>query len=517
MTGVWAAGASGPPKGATGSGVPAIGAVGAAVVSTARCRRRLVGSCAGRPCVRGVAGRRVDRCAGHRGIADHRCRRVRRTRAAGRHLTRTGGLEQAAGEDTVDRHVAERRHGDRCAQVAAIQRPGRRLVGHLDRCRGPQVLTGRHRQGHGTHPGREHADGRGRERRRCRGARTGCRGRGREERLWEQRQLCQPRQRAHHESQPAQRQGHERPHHRRVEVSGGTARQLGPGLDGRTGRLVGADRGEHVEHVRHGDDAAGLRDLGAAQPLRVARTVPLLVVFDDREHAVAQPGGQRCSELGAHLGVQLDDGELFVGQRARLVEDLRRHAQLADVVDERRPAQPIEFTPGEPHLLADHLGVCPHSLRVTAGDPVVAAQRCDEVEQVFGRGRGALLTAAGVPLDPLLELDVRGTVAQRHAISRRRLVGEHQGEVEQRRERQQPAHDDVHQTQDHRRSDRDREQAGHQQSRPRGCRQHPGEHIGGDHRGSERHDDHHRAHEARDPWPTDPPLLSSTARRRVCV
>ncbi|CAB4601538.1 unannotated protein [freshwater metagenome] len=228
------------------------------------------------------------------------------------------------------------------------------------------------------------------------------------------------------------------------------------------------------------------------------------MVLHHRQHAVTQPTGQRLGQLRTPRRVPLDHRELLLGQLPRLVEDLRRHPQLPDVVDQRRPPQAVELGRAQPHLLTDHLGVRAHPLGVPTRDPVVAAERRHQIEQVFRRGRDARLTAAGVPLDPLLQLHVRRAVAERHPVPRRRLVREHQGEVEQGRERQEATHQPVGEAEDHHRHRADRDDTRHEPRRRVGGRQHLRQRIRGGHARRERDEHHDHPDEARQPRTTLP-------------
>ena len=57
------------------------------------------------------------------------------------------------------------------------------------------------------------------------------------------------------------------------------------------------------------------------------------MVEDEPLHASVE-AAELGQELGASLGMLLDDRELVVVERPRLPEDLRRHRELADVVQQ---------------------------------------------------------------------------------------------------------------------------------------------------------------------------------------
>jgi hypothetical protein len=63
----------------------------------------------------------------------------------------------------------------------------------------------------------------------------------------------------------------------------------------------------------------------------------------DGVRPLAQPAGDRRREQLAVDGVALEDLPLVRGRLARLVEDLRGHVDLADVVDQRGPLEPAHL------------------------------------------------------------------------------------------------------------------------------------------------------------------------------
>ena len=139
-------------------------------------------------------------------------------------------------------------------------------------------------------------------------------------------------------------------------------------------------RGHHLIRVGHRDDAPRERDLIAGQPARVAATVEALVVMGDCVGPLAQPRGKRTDDPGALVGVTTDVVHLRAGELRGLREDLGRDHQLADVVEQRRPAQPGAIAGSELHLVGDEVGEHANTFRVTAGLAVVDAERRDELE-----------------------------------------------------------------------------------------------------------------------------------------
>jgi hypothetical protein len=94
-------------------------------------------------------------------------------------------------------------------------------------------------------------------------------------------------------------------------------------------------------------------------------------------------------------------------------------------------------------LLRDHLRVGAHALGMAARLPIVHAQRGHEAEKpLCGLGRRIGRRAGARIGEPALEIRRRAG-AECRAKSRRCLVGEHQRELEQRGEREQPARQPV--------------------------------------------------------------------------
>ncbi len=94
-------------------------------------------------------------------------------------------------------------------------------------------------------------------------------------------------------------------------------------------------RGQRVEVIDDRQDARANRNLVALEAGRIALAVPALVMaVDDRRDRIGKR--HRRDNLGAHLRMHLHPLELFVGQRTGLRQDVLRHGELADVVQQRR-------------------------------------------------------------------------------------------------------------------------------------------------------------------------------------
>jgi hypothetical protein len=107
------------------------------------------------------------------------------------------------------------------------------------------------------------------------------------------------------------------------------------------GVAIGTSRGDRVERVGHGDDARPDRDLIAGQSAGVSLPVEALVM-------VAYDRGQRGVVEGLHQPgpvdwVALDGGVFLVGQPPRLVENLCRRVDLADVVQRSGEPDPADL------------------------------------------------------------------------------------------------------------------------------------------------------------------------------
>src|SRR5204863_8831806 len=98
------------------------------------------------------------------------------------------------------------------------------------------------------------------------------------------------------------------------------------------------------------------RDLLAAELVGVARAVELLVVRTDARESVAD-GLQVAADLPAVSGVTLDDLELVGGERAGLVEDRVRAADLPHVVEDPALADGLALLVAAAHALCELLGV----------------------------------------------------------------------------------------------------------------------------------------------------------------
>ena len=155
-------------------------------------------------------------------------------------------------------------------------------------------------------------------------------------------------------------------------------RSISPTASSRsTGSAVGPGRRHGVEGVGHGDDPGELRDLLAAQPGRVAQAVDALVVVEDPLEGLVEELDV-LEHLGAAQRVRLDHRELVVGEAARLLQDLRGHAELADVVEDPGVAQGVDPVLADAQDARDHHRCLGDPLAVTAGVVVLGLHGLDE-------------------------------------------------------------------------------------------------------------------------------------------
>ena len=129
-----------------------------------------------------------------------------------------------------------------------------------------------------------------------------------------------------------------------------------------------------MEGVCAEDDAAGERYLVAGEPVRIAAAIPALVRVAnharDRSHL-----GHRAQHALPDHGVLADDVPLVVVQRARLVQDLRRHRELADVMQLGGRRKTVELLVAEAEPRPDRLAQRHDVLRVRGGFAVARLER----------------------------------------------------------------------------------------------------------------------------------------------
>ncbi len=128
----------------------------------------------------------------------------------------------------------------------------------------------------------------------------------------------------------------------------------------REGGAVGPVGAEDVEGVGDGDDPGFDWDLLAGQAVRVAGAVHALVVVEHAQHLAREAAGG-AEDRETELGVGAHDPPLGFGQRAPLVQDLRRDPQLAHIVEQAGPAQDLLLLGGQAEGPPDAHGQIRHT------------------------------------------------------------------------------------------------------------------------------------------------------------
>ena len=238
-------------------------------------------------------------------------------------------------------------------------------------------------------------------------------------------------------AQPAERDRQEAADDLRVELRPGARGQLLARRGGGAGPAVGASRGHDLVGVGDRDDPRAEADLLTRQPVGVAHAVPALVVLADRSTPVAQPRQQARDEADALIGVPPDGVPLVVVERAALVQDLGRDGELAEVVDQRGPADPAAVLLRQAHLVGQGVDEGTDALGVAAGALVVQPQQADEDDERLGGAHR--LGGEPVRAEPgQLAVEVANAGGADAADPGGRAVGEHERELEQDREREHP-------------------------------------------------------------------------------
>ena len=127
---------------------------------------------------------------------------------------------------------------------------------------------------------------------------------------------------------------------------------------------IGTGGRERIIHVHDPHDLRRHRDLLAAQAIGIAGAVIALVVPANDRLQVPRELDRR-QQLEAPDRVHLHDLELFVRQRAGLVQDLVRHAHFPKVVEVRAEADRGLGGVIEPELARHGEGPLRHALAVT--------------------------------------------------------------------------------------------------------------------------------------------------------
>ncbi len=280
------------------------------------------------------------------------------------------------------------------------------------------------RQRQGTHPGS--GPGRGGCRTpggQCQALQAGYR--------TEEGKLSEPGDGAHGQPQAPDRDVEEGAHNCGIEMAAGAAGQLLTSGLSIHGPLVGPGSSDDLEGVGHGHDAGSQADVLGGEPLRIAPTVPALVVLLDGGRPRSQPPGKGSSDLGTLFGMAAELEPLLLRGLGRLVQDAGGHVELSHVVQQGGPAQAVAVSLGEAHLLGDEVVEGAHPLGVASSPAVVRAHGAHEGEDALGALRGLVV-------DPLLlgvgqlGLEIPGGARlERHREARRCPVGKGHRQAEQ--------------------------------------------------------------------------------------
>ena len=126
-------------------------------------------------------------------------------------------------------------------------------------------------------------------------------------------------------------------------------------LDQRDGRIDGhrlvvwTRRGQRAEVIDEAEDPGAQGDVFAFQAGRIAAAVPALVVTqDERGDRIGKRYGR--DDVGTDLRMGLDLLEFLRRERSRLCEDVVRHRELADVVEECSRLHGLDLDLGHAHL-----------------------------------------------------------------------------------------------------------------------------------------------------------------------
>ncbi len=88
-----------------------------------------------------------------------------------------------------------------------------------------------------------------------------------------------------------------------------------------------------------------------------------------------------CQQVFHYVSVGLQLLVLRLAEAPLLADEVTGNGQLAHVVDQRRPAQPLQSAAAELELLPDELGEVGHPLGVAPGVEVLGLQGLDEAPQ----------------------------------------------------------------------------------------------------------------------------------------
>ena len=181
------------------------------------------------------------------------------------------------------------------------------------------------------------------------------------------------------------------------------------------GLVVRTLRHQRVEIVDDRQDAGAEGNLLGLEPGGVALAVPAFVVAqDERRHGIGER--HAADDFGAHLRVNSDLLEFFLRERPGLREDVLRHGELADVVEEGRRLHALNLGLRHAERRRDAGGVDLHAANVRLRGLILGIDR--EGER-FDRRQVKIRDLLDMPLLVLnaTEVDLIGAVNE---VDRRR-------------------------------------------------------------------------------------------------
>ena len=123
---------------------------------------------------------------------------------------------------------------------------------------------------------------------------------------------------------------------------------------------VGSQR---IQAIHHRENARADRNLFTRKAERIARSIPFFVVrADDRNHRIGE--FDLFQNFRPHQRMDLHLLEFFRRQPAGLGNDVLGHRQFADIVQQRRRLQSVQFLLAQTDFLADLGGINPHALQM---------------------------------------------------------------------------------------------------------------------------------------------------------
>jgi hypothetical protein len=218
----------------------------------------------------------------------------------------------------------------------------------------------------------------------------------------------------------------------------GLVHQFPAGGFGRHRLLVRPDAGHRVVGVGDAHHPTRQRDGVARLADRVPGAVEVLVVVGDPTRPLPEPAQQRGAHLQPETRVVAHRLPLDLVEGIRLVQDLRRHPQLPDVVEEGRPSQLGASGGAQVHLRGEQIGVGPNPLGMAPGAPVVERQGGGQLQDQLRRTRPLVLPEAQGLVVHLLDVLDRAAGAEGAAKARRGVVREHRGHPQQEDQGEDP-------------------------------------------------------------------------------